>query len=520
MDFCNTGKIVNSERNYSLEDNSPFLKDIKTATNITIISAFYNKEYFKQLSDKSNANIKVILPAEKGIEKLARQKENLSGLSLDNPNLNFRLIDSGYLLHTKLYFIKKRRETIIYIGSSNASTNSLERCEELMLRLSLDELPDSQQKYITNYINSLQEQCFDFSEINIGLKTSSLRHFFSQGKLYTKTTEVFNPSIEIDFGEYHEQVMQQLENQENNPLAGLLIKATDKISILKLLNIELENNGGHEGIKKYGLFTTYGLWIPDGYISKAIKVIETSKTFKKREDRLKSIRNALKKENEEEIIDRYKEILKTVARLIGKQSNLFFRNQENRENINIRRLRSKLEWCRQRLNNEHFYELLLSPYYSSPMPNIWDDEYAVDDFFESFYNSLITENEKTKPLNLLYQSIVYFNDGFNNEENLPILKQLLKSEEKDRWFCQYDLKNFFAYNQNNDKYSFTELSDIEEIERGQEIFRRDAKYLIRGQITRVWTQRNEDFIRCEFEDGNYIEDIVDNIECYVIKMNI
>jgi hypothetical protein len=417
MIFCNTGKIVdiNPERAFSLQGNSPFFKDIKTAVSITIVSAFYNKDYFEKLSKKSRANIEVILPAEKGLDKLARQKEKLSNLSLNNPNLNFKLIDSGYLLHTKLYFIQNNGEIIVYIGSSNASTNSLNRCEELMLRVSWNDLPDSEQEYIKNYINSLQEQSFDFREISIGLKTLSLRHFFGQGKLYTKTTEAFNPSVEMDFGEYHDQVMQRLRNTGADPLARLLITATNRISILKLLDIDLEGGGGKEGIKKYGLYTTYGLWIPDGYTQEVARVLTTSDTFNGKKYKLQSIREALN--NEQKIIGKYQEVLVYVAGLIGKQSNLFL--QGGNESTNIRRLRSKLDWCRQKLDNQHFYELLLSPYYSSPMPDIWDDGYAVDDFIESVYNSLITEHEKTMHLNLLYQSIVNLNGGFNDEEELP-----------------------------------------------------------------------------------------------------
>jgi HKD family nuclease len=265
MQFYNTKKIVDGVgQDYSLQENSRFIADVKKATSISIVSAFYNIKYFEKLADYTDkVKIEVFIPAEKSITKLVKQKSALSNFINKNPNFQFRLIDSGYLLHTKLYVIKQDDTLIVWIGSSNASTNSIERCEELMLRVLLDELPAQRTGYIVNYIDELKKISFEFQERSINLTTSSLRHFFSQGHLYAKTSETFNPSIEIDFGEYHDQVMQALRaNIEANSLTGLFIKTTNRISILELLkssfpelsDIEATTGGG-EGIKKFGLFT-------------------------------------------------------------------------------------------------------------------------------------------------------------------------------------------------------------------------------------------------------------------------
>lgn len=529
--FYNTRKIVNTSalNLYSLEENSRFVKDIQSANHITIISAFYNISYFKILSDNlpKDAKVEIIIPAEKGVEKLVKQKKELSNFIKKKQNFYFRLVDSSHLLHTKLYVFKsKDNSTVVWIGSSNASTNSINNCEELMLRTSQDKLPRS----ITNYINSLKEGSFEFQERSINLRTSNLRNFFSQGSLYTRTTESFSPSIEVNFGEYRDKVIDALKaDAAEDSLTGLFIKATNRISILDLLklsyrdkdigiaDIEAKNSG--EGIKKYGLFTSYGLWIPDGYIQKTDTFLEKSDNFKKRERRLTRIRDSLN--DTERLIKVYKQILGRIAKLIDQQDYTFFKDDNYR---NISRLQSKLEWCRDRLRDEddnHFYKLLLYPYYSSPMPNIWDDNSAVNDFIESFYYSLMTEHEKTQHRNLLYQSIMNFNGNddsiFDCERRLSPKKHLKKllTNKNDRMFCQYDLKKFFSYNEAvNDKYEFTKLCDVDRdvIEEEKEVFYLEGDYFVYGPIIETRRNRNEIFIRCDFEDGDQEEYSVSEIE--------
>ncbi len=540
MQFYNTGKIINGVgRAYSLQENSRFIADVEKATSISIVSAFYNIEYFKKLANYFNGSeVKVFIPAEKSITKLVKQRSILSDFIKDYPNFQFRLIDSGYLLHTKLYFIEQVDTSIVWIGSSNASTNSIERCEELMLRIPLDELPPQRTRYIINYINSLQEISFCFQERTINLTTSNLRHFFSQGHLYTKTSETFNPSIEIDFGEYRDRVMQALRaNIEANSLTGLFIKTTSRISILELLKSSFPDKvsdieatkGGGEGIKKFGLFTSYGLWIPDGYVQAANAVLETSENFKKREHRLTIIRELL--ENTDEIVATYKKILSEIARLIGKQEGLFFSGQkelysQDDKNINIKRLKSKFAWCRKQLKEgNHFYNLLLYPYYSSPMPNIWDDNYAVSDFIESFYYSLITEHEKTQHRNLLYQSIQHFNhddDSAFDYEELPEKEHLerLLTNQNDRMFCQYDLRDFFSYNESSSQYKFTQLSDVNDIKEGANVFYLGSNYFIYGPVIEIRRRRNGIFIRCAFEDDDQEEyNIAEHEKLYLIDIS-
>ena len=322
ISFYNTKKIVNASLDiYSLQENAAFVKDVRLANNITIISAYYNIGYFDILHSnmRNNAKAEIIIPAEKGVKKLVKQKSELSKFIQDKPNFHFRLVDSGYLLHTKLYVIKTDNFIIVWIGSSNASTNSINKCEELMLRIPHD-VPIS----IFDYVDSLKKKSFEFQERSINLRTSNLRNFFSQGSLYTKTTESFNPSIEIDFGDYHDNVIYALKaNIAENSLTGLLIKATNRISILELLKLyckdnnmdiaDIETKKGSEGIKKYGLFTSYGLWIPDGYIQKTENFLKESDSFRRREVRLTSIRNSL--DDTDGIVEVYKQVLKQIANL-------------------------------------------------------------------------------------------------------------------------------------------------------------------------------------------------------------
>ncbi|MBE9562593.1 MAG: hypothetical protein IMF12_07000 [Proteobacteria bacterium] len=134
------------------------------------------------------------------------------------------------------------------------------------------------------------------------------------------------------------------------------------------------------------------------------------------------------------------------------------------------------------------------------MPNIWDDNYAVSDFNDTS----VFDCEEPSP----------------KEEHL---KNLL-TNEKQRMFCQYDLRYFFSYNKSSVQYKFTKLSDADEnmIEEGKDVFYLEENYFVYGPIIEIRRNRDEIFIRCDFEDGNREEFSVS--ECkenlYFIEMKI
>jgi hypothetical protein len=141
------------------------------------------------------------------------------------------------------------------------------------------------------------------------------------------------------------------------------------------------------------------------------------------------------------------------------------------------------------------------------MPNIWDDDYSSECFIESFYNSLITEHEKAKHLNLLYQSIKYFNDDeaevfeTKDSSSQKHLTQILTYLGK-RMFCQFDLKDFYKYNFDNDsKFVFKDLSEMDrrDIKKGKEVYYIDDHYAYYSHIVKVWKEGDELFAKCEFE---------------------
>jgi hypothetical protein len=533
--FYNTRKLIvaSGSNLYSFDDASKFSDDISKSRSITIVSAFYNPEYFRELFGKvrKSTRIAIYLPAEHGLTKSAIQKEQLLEIQTCHKKVEVRLIKSNHLLHTKLYMIEKQVRTngviknsfISWIGSSNASTHSLNNCEELMIRMKTSHyFPEA----LKNYVDELKNLSYDISEKSVNIKTVNLYNFFNQGSLYTKTNEIFNPYIEIDFGDYKNSIVKILKAQSSDFLIAPFVKTTDKMSLLELLKRYYLKKGNNvndidpkkikfEGIKKYGLYTNYGLWIPDGYKSKVEELLENDPSIKQRGRKLQNIYDAfceIKSAEYKPLIDILEEILKHLAELINKPEDLFLKETKG-ENSNIRRLKSKIDWCIERLSDKkdnHFLELLLRPYYSSPMPNIWDDEYVVDDFIETFHYSLITEDEKIRHMNLLYQSIKHFNkpdyrkitdsDGL---KSIEYLKRLLRYNS--RFFCQFDLKNFYKLNtENKGKFNIKRLSDVNknEIKNGKDVFYNDGTYIIFGQIIAVKRDGKKFLIKCSFEDGD------------------
>lgn len=298
--------------------------------------------------------------------------------------------------------------------------------------------------------------------------TSGIYDFFNQGSLYVKTSEAFNPAIDLDFGGHRDAVLKILSLRSNDN-AGLFVGASTRLSLFELLKripefrdllIDVTTKKTHaEGIKKFGIATCLGLWVPDGYKYKVERILYKSPNALKRREKLGMIYNLLlvsKQSEFSEIVDALKTILEWIAIKVGLPQDTFYLTLEKGVHPNISRMIRKTEYCLQRLSPEGNYRLrnlLINPYFITCMPTFWDDELVRDNFLISICNSLIAESERKRIENYVYQSLTMF-----GETEIIVSAMSSKPEQllrplfinyKDRWFSQYDLKSFKKLNEGN-----------------------------------------------------------------------
>lgn len=521
MNYYSTGTISGEVLHpYYLSDDSDFVGDIKAAKGIYVVSAFYNRDFLTAVCKAAakKAKIEFILPRERGIEKQKHQRNLCSQLANSHKNLSILLVDSSYLLHTKLYIFDFGGEFATWIGSSNASTNSLERCEELMIRSKSTKWPDKLKEYY-QVIKQSANFVTDFPELVL---TRSIYDFLSQGNLYVKTAEAFNPTIELDFG-YHRDAVIDMLAASSDDVTGLFVSTSTRVSLFKLLkrvstfqhvSIDIdEKSDGSEGIKKFGLTTCFGLWVPDGYRHEVERILFDSPTARRRKDKLSRIYKLLLESQRREFIDledALKDILEGIASRIGVAVDTFYRTPDAKPHSNINRLTRKAASCLVRLSPEDgnkLFKLLINPYYSTTMPAIWDDDMAKSDFVETFCDSLTAEGEKKRVMNFLHQSIHHFSEldsiaSVSGSSPESLLKDLLEADN-GRWFSQYDLKGFYKLNESSEDFKMHSLAKISKVppytkQKGATLFLEDGDYLLRGEVAAI---REDGKLVCTFEDG-------------------
>jgi hypothetical protein len=449
---------------------------------------------------------------------------------------------------------KKSNRRICWFGSSNASYNSLNNCEEAMIRITNPDCLNDFEKYF----QEIQNISINISESKIQVKTKSVIDFINQGGIYNKLDTNFSPTIEIFFGDYKEKVFKAIKNS-SDPRASLIIQTSDKIPLLGIIKIHFERmkyspkkiqgidltrlKGKAPNIKTFSLFTSYGYWVPNAYIEEVERRISKTDFVKKRKSIVNSISEYIKKIEENDfdndefcrLIITYKGILDVFSELINFPKGFFYETPNRSEDhVNIKHLKKAIRLTSLKLEKDGwFYNELIKPYHLTSVPNIWNDPLSVDDFVESFKRSLEYEHLKKKSFNKVYQSIKVYkgekNLGILNSDldPLKIIEDIITSprkidvlDNKYKMMAQYNFLGFAKYNDNRDNFKFYQFSEIDKkmIERGKEIYWWDDDTFIMGlvrnihkrgkyiEVSCIWeNHEDEDFYPIDHECLYYIE---------------
>ena len=531
----NTKKIIACPEigKYGFSD-SLFSDDLSSAKELSIVSAFYDELFFEWLLEKINKNVKlrVFLPIEKSLKKRKKQKNLLDGLSKESIRYKFNIIDSGYLLHSKIYMIKKKtNRRVCWIGSSNSSSNSLMNCEEAMIRLTDPECMDR----INDYFSELETIGIDSSQYISKIETKSVFDFINQGNLFSRISRSFSPSMQVDFGEYEEKIMKAIRNQTHE-YATLILRTTNKIPLFDLIKRNIVASGGTDkevnrldltklrgqapAITQYGLLTSLGYWVPNAYMEQVQRLINKSDYTKKRKavfKHLYSYLDRLRKNNFEnpdmvQLLNFYKSILEYFAELAKADLNPdhFYATPNNH---NIKSLKNQITSTAEKLQPDSvYYEIIINPYRFSSVPNIWNDAISTNEFFESYYESLIYEHLKKKTKNKIYHSICNFNENSMEGDGLitePIdsLENIIRKKTKtiNKLMAQYNFIKFGPFNKDQYNFTFEPLAktSTSHMKIGTEVYwREDDGSFTMGKIKKINRKGKNIAIVCDWENQN------------------
>jgi HKD family nuclease len=535
--FYSTGKISGKKSAsgasvYNFAEHSDLTTDVNSAKAIYIVSAFYNFDFFTALCSaaKKSTRIEVILPRERGIHRQKNQRAFCQRLVALHKRVTILLVDSPYLLHTKLFIFDFGDGFAAWLGSSNASSNSLDMCEELMVRTVSSASPT----LFSKYYQAIKGESIKYDEFSEPPATKGIYDFFNQGSLYVKTSETFNPAIELDFGKHKEAVLGMLSSQSDD-IAGLFVNASTRLSLFGLLQrivdfkdvfSKLNEHKQHpEGIKKYGVATCLGLWVPDGYQAEVERILYESQAARQKQAKLDLIHQMLsnsKLNDYSDVISALHIILEGIAARIDVPLDTFYRTSGKKIHTNINRLIRKIEYCLERLapdTNSRLRSLLINPYYRTSMPTIWDDDLVREDFLLSFNESLSAESERKRIENNLYHSFLHYCGESKLISSLAgqpevMLRQILRNDF-GRWFSQNDFRLFRVLNERAEGFTVIPLSDSDASGRkhGSAIFYEEGEFLIPGRI--LSSHRGQ--LACSFEDEDTYSYAVTDEHLFVMK---
>lgn len=404
-------KYHNVKNSIKKFDANVLMAELKYATNITIISAYYSTEFLKKIicgvlkKNRRNCNVLLVLNGLGG-QRLIDQKRELKELKshlLINEKFNLadiRLNFDSNIMHTKLYYIERAHNSIWFIGSANSTgaafnnhTDSKNN-EELMIGSSLGK------RAVTSYISNLKNKSieiesgdYDWPAIN------NLISFFRSGTLFFKS----NINLSFTFSKLNipEEIEDKLIRIEQRPIYTNPGNAWGPYNLLRALDITDESDtrdANRASIKPYSIETCFGLWVPNSYVSDFQEGIRRSSS--KLRKKFTDLKRKMEEYEDQKILDGFDQYLGDVRKRLedAEISNKDFNFDEEiiREGFKsfLRRLREKIE-------DKRFLNKLTNKFVSAGMPEIWEDAVSMREFEESFFD--------------------YVSSNYNHHGNTPII---------------------------------------------------------------------------------------------------
>ncbi len=375
------------------------------ATHLSIAAGFYDVDFVTTLL-RRHASAKSIRLLFNGLggRRLVAQRKELEELervlSRDDRTVEVRLAFAPGLFHTKLFLVRTHTTTRAIVGSANATGAAFERNEEILVALA-----DS--TALTTYYEAAWNDARRLDDLDVSAR--SLVAFFRTGVLYFKPTV----SLQTTLNPFRE-LLNLLSDEERAQLGGIALPHADQatgigpfnlrravqtsVSIEKELDAAPADGGEPEAetkqdkdrrasIKPYAIETYFGYWVPSVLEEEFKKKLEKAGALK--EQRWKEFRKDLQSTPKVEISKKYRDYLKagrtalTALPNLGQHLAAVVRDPFDEsafEGFYTRVLRH--------VEDDDRIARLSRPFSSGPVPELWDDRPAYEDFCTTFFDYL------------------------------------------------------------------------------------------------------------------------------------
>lgn len=365
-----------------------------------------------------------------------------------DPNGGIFLIKKFQLFHSKIIITQTEKLCKVIVGSINFTQKAFERNEEIALIDDFDN-PKNYPHYtwqMEHYIEKLNAVAKNVSEIDECEEHNSLRSRMMDGVLYWKNSEYKPFSFNLGLSA---SLLNEISNFSNSKDISPLNNYWDKVypstlSIKKLFKNDFDKDPkGPQGEKvkwKYlSLETPYGFWVPREYVKLVEKSI--SKQTMKAEKKLNTFCEGIKI-NKEIIEKNFNEFYNALKNECGKVKKM---GRKDSDAINKMKSRWENWFCRlmqkigiqddndkspkeieeNKKRSKKFLERLYRPYIQESVPDIWNDEIAIQEFEDDivdyiWYSSLCKDS---KPW--IVKQIMRKRGNFDSDDNKEIILSAL-----------------------------------------------------------------------------------------------
>ncbi|MDD3758569.1 MAG: phospholipase D family protein [Advenella sp.] len=380
-------------------------KYFQDADEIAIASGFYDENFIKNKLLKVTKAKKIrLLFNGLGGQRLKQQCESL--LELQNIlkkrhlEVDIRLFFTAGLFHSKLFLVTKKNTTTAIIGSANATDAAFRLNEEILVSIPNNEA-------FSTYYEAVWEQGTKLKDAN-DIKINSLIAFFRTGKLYFKPATSLSTTIN-PFRDLLKLIpAEELEKLANLPEIPYADKETGigPFSLKRVIESDEDNKdepiiNTRTSIKPYSIETCFGYWVPEAYDILWQRKLEESNCHKKiKWDDFKDKFESIEKD---ELFERYEEYINKIMSYLEKIDGLnkFICESLRLENdVKEEKARSEFsEYLKREFNNFYVrtdrflknkkrFERLTNSFVSGPIPEMWDDKPAYDEFRDTFFDYL------------------------------------------------------------------------------------------------------------------------------------
>ena len=401
----------------SIEQLIKFVKKSADERSVPSLRIFIDKSSSHYLSDRETQ--KKLIKVNKKIHKVC---DSESGIFL---------VQLGSLFHSKAYLIEGNKKAKIIFGSMNLTKNGFNKNEELVLYEDINIGGKANGNRLSEWMKDYADNLYKKS-IQVGIKAdnnfpSCMRQLLLDGSIYYELKEQ-NP---FRFKLY---LPEEVVKQDVHIDEMLEASITDSVSIEILLSakkpfgldLDLPELGSSKASwKKYCIKTCYGHWNPQSLRDDLKSTLK--KRIKERKPYFDFITTSMKKEKDN--------ILNSFLRLR-------LRIQEYLENINIANWKysdetvAKEAWetwienINNKLENDEYYNRLISGVTNVSSPDVWSDPIASEEFEESFCESLLYHWSKEylkETSNVVAQAFAW-NLDLDDHEKEELEKEQLQSQ--------------------------------------------------------------------------------------------